>query len=71
MTPLRAWLGRPLGWFTFVLAEYVITIALLRAVLPARLTTALGVIVLAVTVVGLFAFNLWLRRWLARPDRET
>ena len=71
MRALRAWLARPLGWFTFVLAEYVIAVAVLRglaAVLPLDLPPAFGVLVLAALVGGLLAFNLWLRRRLPQED---
>ena len=69
MNVLRAWLAKPLGWFTFVLAEYLIAIGILRAVLPADTPTAVGLPVLAGVIVALFACNLWLRRRLAGRDR--
>jgi hypothetical protein len=70
MRALRAWLDRPFGWFTFVLAEYVVAVVVLRgvaAVLPVDLPRAFGVVVL---VAGLLAFNLWLRRRLVDADRD-
>ena len=62
MNALRAWLARPLGWFTFVLAEYVVTITVLRLLMPADTPLAIGSLVLIGLVVGIFALNLWLRR---------
>jgi ABC-type antimicrobial peptide transport system permease subunit len=73
MRAMRAWLDRPFGWFTFVLAEYVVAVAVLRglaAVLPVDLPRAFGVAVLVALVAGLLAFNLWLRRRLADADRD-
>jgi hypothetical protein len=73
MRALRAWLDRPFGWFTFVLAEYVAVVVVLRgvaAVLPVDLPRAFGVVVLVALVAGLLAFNLWLRRRLADADRD-
>jgi hypothetical protein len=73
MRALRAWLDRPFGWFTFVLAEYVVAVVVLRglaAVLPVDLPRAFGVVVLMALVAGLLAFNLWLRRRLADADRD-
>ncbi len=73
MRALRAWLDRPFGWFTFVLAEYVVAVVALRglaAVLPVDLPRAFGVVVLVALVAGLLAFNLWLRRRLADWDRD-
>jgi hypothetical protein len=70
---LRAWLARPLGWFTFVFAEYAFSLLLLRAlaaVLPADLPVAVGLVLLAAIIVGLFVLNLWIRRRLADPDRD-
>ena len=73
MRALRAWLDRPFGWFTFVLAEYVVAVVVLRglaAVLPVDLPRVFGVVVLVALVAGLLAFNLWLRRRLADEDRD-
>ena len=73
MNALRAWLARPLGWFTFVFAEYAVALVLLRAlaaVLPPDLPVAVGVVLLAAVVVGLFLLNLWIRHRLADPDRD-
>jgi hypothetical protein len=69
---LRAWLARPLGWFTFVFAEYVVAIAVLRGLDAAfpDLPMIVGLSVLAVTIGALFWFNLWLRRRLARAPRD-
>jgi hypothetical protein len=73
MRGLRAWLDRPFGWFTFVLAEYVVAVVVLRglaAVLPVDPPRAFGVVVLVALVAGLLAFNLWLRRRLADADGD-
>jgi len=67
---LRVWLSRPLGWFTFVFAEYVIVIVVLRAVLPAHVSLAFGLLVLAAVVAGLFLLNMWIRRRLPPPDPD-
>jgi hypothetical protein len=66
---LRALLARPLGWFMFALAEYLVAIAVLRAVVPEDTPVAAGIAILVAVVAGLFAFNLWLRRRLAQRDR--
>jgi len=65
---LRDWLARPLGWFTFVLAEYVVTIVVLRALMPQRVSIALGLIALVGVVAGLFVLNMWIRRRLPPAD---
>jgi hypothetical protein len=61
----RRWLTTPLGWFTFVLAEYLVAIGLLRVLVPSGTSTAIALPILLGVVVALFAFNLWLRRRLA------
>jgi hypothetical protein len=67
---VRAWLRAPLGWFSFLLAEYVIVIAVLRVVLPDRMPVAVGLVVIAAVVGGLFLVNLRLRRWLSAGDPD-
>jgi hypothetical protein len=67
---VRAWLRAPLGWFSFLLAEYLIAIGLLRAVLPDRMPVAVGLVVIAAVVGGLFLVNLRLRRWLSAGDPD-
>jgi hypothetical protein len=65
VTTPRSWLTTPLGWFTFVLAEYLVAIGLLRGLLPSGTSAAIALPILLGVVVALFAFNLWLRRRLA------
>src|SRR5262249_31664441 len=67
---LRVWLTKPLGWFTFVFGEYLVAIAVLRAVLPAHVSLALGALVLVGVVGGLFALNMWIRRRLLPGDPD-
>jgi uncharacterized membrane protein len=67
---LRGWLTTPLGWFTFVLAEYLLAIGVLRAVLPSGTSAAIALPILLAVVAALFACNLWLRRRLARRDDD-
>jgi hypothetical protein len=66
---LRAWLRAPFGWFSFILAEYLIAIALLRAVLPDRMPIVVGVVVVAAVVGALLLVNLRIRRWIAADER--
>jgi hypothetical protein len=65
---VRAWLRAPLGWFSFLLAEYVIVIALLRVVLPDRMPVAVGLVVIVAVVGALFLLNLRIRRWLSADE---
>jgi hypothetical protein len=65
---VRAWLRAPLGWFSFLLAEYVIVIALLRVVLPDRMPVAVGLVVIVSVVGALFLLNLRIRRWLSADE---
>jgi hypothetical protein len=67
---VRAWLRAPFGWFSFVLAEYLIAIAVLRAALPDRTPVAVGVVVIVAVVVALFVVNLRIRRWIAAGDPD-
>jgi hypothetical protein len=67
---VRAWLRAPLGWFSFLLAEYLIAIALLRVVLPDRMPVAVGLVVIVAVVGALFLLNLRIRRWLSRADPD-
>jgi uncharacterized membrane protein len=67
---VRAWLRAPLGWFSFLLAEYLIAVALLRAVLPDRMPVAVGLVVIAAVVGALFLLNLRIRRWLSGGDPD-
>jgi predicted Na+-dependent transporter len=63
----------PFGWSTFVLAEYVLALLLLRAlatVLPSDLPVAVGVLILAVVIGGMFALNMWIRRRLGGSDER-
>ena len=68
MNRVRAWLRAPLGWFSFLLAEYVIVIALLRVVLPDRMPVAVGLVVIVAVVGALFLLNLRIRRWLSADE---
>lgn len=68
MNGVRAWLRAPLGWFSFLLAEYVIVIALLRVVLPDRMPVAVGLVVIVAVVGALFLLNLRIRRWLSADE---
>jgi hypothetical protein len=65
---VRAWLRAPLGWFSFLLVEYLVAIALLRAVLPDRMPVAVGLLVIAAVVGTLFLLNLRIRRWLSADE---
>jgi hypothetical protein len=65
---VRAWLRAPLGWFSFLLGEYVIVIALLRVVLPDRMPVAVGLVVIVAVVAALFLLNLRIRRWLSADE---
>jgi membrane-anchored protein YejM (alkaline phosphatase superfamily) len=67
---VRAWLRAPLGWFSFLLAEYLIVIALLRVVLPDRMPVAAGLAVIVAVVGALFLLNLRVRRWLAADEER-
>jgi hypothetical protein len=70
MNGVRAWLRAPLGWFSFLLAEYLIAIGLLRTVLPDRMPIAVGLVVIVAVVGGLFLLNLRIRRWIAADDPD-
>lgn len=70
MRGVRAWLRAPLGWFSFLLAEYLVAIALLRAVLPDRMPVVVGLVVIVGVVAALFVLNLRVRRWIAAADRD-
>ena len=70
MNRLRAWLRAPLGWFSFLLAEYLIAIALLRVVLPERMPVAVGLVVIVAVVGALFLLNLRIRRWLSANEER-
>ena len=70
MSTLRRWLTTSLGWFTLVLAEYLLAIGVLRALLPSGTSAAIALPILLAVIVALFACNLWLRRRLARDDRD-
>jgi hypothetical protein len=65
VTAPGGWLTTPLGWFTFVLAEYLVAIGMLGVLLPSGTSAAIALPILLAVVVALFAFNLWLRRRLA------
>jgi hypothetical protein len=67
---VRAWLRAPLGWFSFLLAEYLIVIGLLRLVLPDRMPVALGLVVIVAVVGALFLLNLRIRRWLSAHEER-
>jgi hypothetical protein len=67
---VRAWLRGPLGWFSFLLVEYLIAIALLRIVLPDRMPVVAGLLVIVAVVAVLFVLNLRVRRWIAAGDRD-
>jgi hypothetical protein len=70
MNRVRAWLRAPLGWFSFLLAEYLIAIALLREVLPERMPVPVGLVVIVAVVGALFLLNLRIRRWLAASEER-
>jgi uncharacterized protein DUF202 len=70
VTGLRRWLRTPLGWFSFILAEYVVAVGLLRIVLPDKVPLAAGLAVIVAVVAALFVFNLRIRRWIAAADRD-
>jgi hypothetical protein len=68
VNPLRGWLRTPLGWFTFVLTEYLLAIGILRALLPSGTSAAIALPIVLAFVVALFACNMWLLRRIARRD---
>jgi membrane-anchored protein YejM (alkaline phosphatase superfamily) len=67
---IRGWLRAPLGWFSFLLAEYLIVIALLRVVLPDHMPVAVGLAVIVAVVGALFLLNLRIRRWLSAHEER-
>jgi len=67
---VRRWLRTSLGWFTLVLAEYLLAIGILRTALPSGTSAAIALPILLAVILALFACNLRLRRWLAGDDRD-
>ena len=70
MNQVRLWLRTPTGWLVFMVTEYLVAIAILRAVLPDRMPVAAGLIVIATVVGLLFVLNLRIRRWIARTEED-
>jgi uncharacterized membrane-anchored protein len=67
---LRRFLGNPIGWLVFSVAEVVVVMGLVVFVVPRDLPTWANVAILIALIVGLFAVNWWLRERLGLQTRD-
>ena len=71
MDGLRRFLRLPIGWFLFLLSQWIVASWLVERLVPAHLSRAGVVTLMAIVIGALFVCNLWLRRrFLAGEERS-
>jgi hypothetical protein len=71
MDAVRRFLWTPIGWFSFLAAEFAVVLVLERLLLPDHAARWIVVGALVVVLAGLTVFNVWFRRRFVAWDEPT